>query len=72
MTEVKQIAVELIDAIGKAPNEPVAQSLGGAGQTAALLYVGEQLERIADMIAGGFYVTPGDFGSYSFGPEERR
>ena len=35
------------------------------------IYVGDQLARIADMIASGFWAEKGDFGGYTAGPQDR-
>lgn len=39
-------------------------------QAEATLYVGEQLERIADMIAGGFFTGEGNYGGWVTRPTE--
>lgn len=64
----KDAALDLINSVGHAPREDTAISVATAGQALATIYVGEQLERIADMMAGGFKVSrAGD----TFGDDHR-
>lgn len=66
----KEDIARLLAEAGKT-DRAARDSLAQLAQAGALLYVGEQLQRIADMMASGFWVNPGDFGGYSAGPQER-
>lgn len=65
----KESALFHLETLGAADSleERLAQA-----QIEATLYVGDQLARIADMIAGGFYVETGDYGTTTVNPRENR
>ena len=57
-------------AVDKFYDAPVRERWTRIGQVEATLYVGEQLERIADMISGGFaYGLMTDYG-YAIRPDQ--
>ena len=50
---------------------PAKDSTARLAQAEATLYVGEQLERIANMIRDGFWAEKADFTGWAAGPQER-